>query len=311
MLVVATACWGLSFPGMKALGLVQQILVPEVNSWFIASLSLVYRFGAAALILLLLCRGTLRQMTRLEVKEGCGLGLCGAGGLLFQMDGLAYTSASTSAFLTQFYCVIIPALAAVRERRWPPPVTILCVVAVLAGVGVISQVDWRTLRMGRGEMETLIASVIFTGQILWLQRPEFARNNVNRFTLIMFTTITLCCVPVALFHTRAPADWLHAYASLPACLLLAGLTVFSTLGAYALMNRWQPFLTATEAGLIYCAEPIFASLYSFCLPAWISSWSGIHYANEGVGLALLCGGGLITIANVLLHVLPAPLDRSR
>jgi drug/metabolite transporter (DMT)-like permease len=306
MLFLATAFWGLSFPGMKALGLVQQALVPEANSWFIASLSLAYRFAAATFVLLLICRRTLSKVTSLEIKEGCGLGLCAGGGLLFQMDGLSYTSASTSAFLTQFYCVIIPALVALRQRRWPSLLVVLCVLLVVTGVAILSEIDWRALRVGRGELETLAGSTIFTGQILWLQRPEFGRNNVNHFTLIMFATIALLCAPVAVLHTREAMDWLRAYGNAPAVLLLAGLMVFSTLGAYVLMNVWQPFVTATQAGLIYCAEPIFASMYAFFLPGWISKWTGIDYPNEVAGLALLWGGGLITCANVLIHVDPGP-----
>lgn len=306
MLLLATAFWGLSFPAMKALALVQQQEMPQANSWFIASLSIVYRFAAAALILLPICWRTLRKITVLEVKEGCGLGLCAAGGLLFQMDGLAYTAASTSAFLTQFYCVIIPVLVALRQRRWPPPVIVLCVLLVMNGVAVLSDIDWRTLRMGRGELETLAGSTIFTGQILWLQRAGFRSNNVNHFTIIMFAVIALLCLPVAVAHTGEPADWWRAYAHGPALLLLAGLTVICTFGAYVLMNAWQPFVTATQAGLIYCAEPIFASLYAFFLPGWISRMAGLDYRNEEPGLALLWGGGLITCANVLIQLAPAP-----
>jgi drug/metabolite transporter (DMT)-like permease len=254
-----------------------------MNSWFIASLSIVYRFAAATLILLLVGRRTLSKITVLEVKEGCGLGVCAAGGLLFQMDGLAYTAASTSAFLTQFYCVIIPVLVALRQRRWPSPVIILCVLLVITGVAILSDIDWRALRMGRGELETLAGSAIFTGQILWLQRPEFRGNNVNHFTMIMFATITLLCLPVAVIHTGAPVDWVRAYGNGPALLLLATLTVFSTFGAYVLMNAWQPFVTATQAGLIYCAEPIFASVYAFFLPGWISRWAGISIPMKKPG----------------------------
>ena len=305
MLVVATGFWALSFPGMKALGMVQQPLAPEASSWFIASLSLVYRFGAAALILLCLCRGSLRKMTRLELKEGIVLGLFAAGGLILQMDGLAYTEASTSAFLTQFYCVLIPIWIAFKERRWPTPLVALSVVVALVGVSILSGIDWRKLRMGRGELETLAGSVIFTGQILWLQRSEFTVNNVNRFTLVMFATIVLCCVPVALLTTPAPATWVQPYSNGPALALLAVLVLCCAFGGYGLMNAWQPFVSATQAGLIYCAEPVFASLYAFFLPAWFSSWSGIQYANEAAGPALLWGGGLITLANVLMQIVPA------
>jgi drug/metabolite transporter (DMT)-like permease len=84
------------------------------------------------------------------------------------------------------------------------------------------------------------------------------------------------------------------------------LTVFCTYGAFSLMNAWQPKITATEAGLIYCMEPIFGSLMSLFLPAAFSALAGIHYLNETGTWPLLVGGSLITLANVLLQLQPPP-----
>ena len=95
--------------------------------------------------------------------------------------------------------------------------------------------------------------------------------------------------------------WLRAYASPATCGFLAILVVFCTLISYMMMNRWQKQVTATEAGLIYCIEPVIASLLSLFLPAIFSSWAGIHYANEQLTARLFIGGGLITAANLLLQ----------
>jgi len=86
--------------------------------------------------------------------------------------------------------------------------------------------------------------------------------------------------------------------------LIGALTVFCTLGAFTLMNVWQPKITATEAGLIYCGEPVFAAAMALILPGLISRWGGIDYPNEQATLNLLVGGGLITAANVLLQLRP-------
>ena len=82
------------------------------------------------------------------------------------------------------------------------------------------------------------------------------------------------------------------------------LTVLCTIGSFSLMNAWQPKITATEAGLIYCVEPIFGTLMACFLPALFSAWAAIHYPNETATWALLLGGGLITLANILLQVRP-------
>lgn len=308
MLVLGNACWALSFPIMKAVALIQTPLLPQSSSWFIASATIVVRFSLAALVMLFVCWPTLRKLTRLEIWEGAGLGVFAAAGLIFQMDGLAYTSASTSAFLTQFYCLLIPLIVAFRDRRWPTLRVISSCLMVIVGVGILSEVNFRKFHIGRGELETLIASTIFTGQILWLQRAKFAANNVNHFTLVMFTVIALCTLPVAMLTVGGSDDWVAAYSSAPIAGLMGVLTVFCTLGGYLLMNYWQPFLTATQAGLIYCLEPVFASLFALFLPGWFSVMAHIDYPNEKVGLTLLLGGGLITIANALMQFQPAPRD---
>jgi drug/metabolite transporter (DMT)-like permease len=94
------------------------------------------------------------------------------------------------------------------------------------------------------------------------------------------------------------------WTSPPWLALVAVLTVFCTLGAYWLMNAWQPKITATEAGLIYCIEPIFGSVMALFLPGLISRWAGIAYPNEHVTMNLIVGGGLITLANVLIQLRP-------
>lgn len=311
MLVLANACWALSFPTMKALELYQRGWFENGSSWFITSSALVVRFGLSALVMFLVCARTLRHFTGLEIREGVGLGVFGGIGLIFQMDGLAHTSASTSAFLTQFYCLLIPLIVAWQSRRWPSPVTAASCLMVIAGVAVLANVDWQVLHIGRGELETIVASTIFTAQILWLQRPKFSANNVNHFTLVMFVVTALVCLPVAMMTGGSLGPWLQSYSTMPMAVFSVILTVACTLGGYLLMNYWQPRVTATQAGLLYCLEPIFASLFAMFLPGWFSAMAGISYPNEQIGWSLLIGGGLITVANVVMQLWPPPKETIR
>jgi len=70
------------------------------------------------------------------------------------------------------------------------------------------------------------------------------------------------------------------------------------------MNKWQPKITSTEAGLIYCVEPLFASIFVLFVPAIFSRWAGIDYPNEHATWSLVVGGGLITLANVVVQMSP-------
>jgi drug/metabolite transporter (DMT)-like permease len=304
MLLLANLFWGVSFPVIKSLGLLHARLIPDSGSWFSTFYSIAPRFLLALLLLLVWQGWGFWRMRWLEVKQGVIIGLFAAGGMLFQVDGLQFTAASTSAFLTQFYAIMIPLYLAVRTRRRPPLVVWISCAAVLAGVAILGQFDWRQLSFSRGEWETLLCSVFFMGQILWLEKPEFAANRVPKLTLVMFATEAAVFWLLAGLTAPDAATLIIPWTSPGWLALTATLTIFCTLGAFLLMNTWQPKITATEAGLIYCVEPIFGSALALFVPGLISVWVGINYPNETATSALLIGGGLITVANILIQLSP-------
>jgi len=301
MLVLCTAFWSLSFTAMKALLLAQQQLLPSVGTWFLTSLSVFCRFALAGWLLVLFLPGPMRRLRRLEVEQGLLVGGFGGLGILFQMDALGYTTASVSAFLTQGYCIFIPLWLAVTRRRWPTLKVFSSVLLVLAGVAVLAGFNFQALRLGRGEMETLMASLLFTGQILNLDRPRYATNRPLSMTVAMFFVMAMTALPLLLVTApHASACW-RAFGTPATAGLLAIITGLCTLAAFCLMNVWQRHLSATEAGLMYCSEPVFAAFTALFLPGLFSVWAGIQYANETLTLRLLIGGGLITAANILLQ----------
>jgi drug/metabolite transporter (DMT)-like permease len=303
-LLLANLFWGLSFPVIKAITLLHAKLLPEAGTWFSAIYTIAPRFVIALAIMIAWRPRGFWRVTGGELKQGVVLGLFASAGMLFQNDGLHFTEASTSAFLTQFYAILIPVWLALRARKNPGWFTWLCCALVLMGVAILGRFDLCELRFGRGESETLLSSLFFMGQILWLEKKEFAANRAGKITLVMFVTQAVVFVGLALVTAPHTGALLVPWQS-PAWLgLTVILAVFCTVGAFWLMNRWQPRITATEAGLMYCIEPIFGSTMALFLPAWFSVWAAIHYPNEVVTWTLVVGGGLITVANVLLQLNP-------
>lgn len=301
MLLLATVCWGFSFPLMKGVLMEQTRLVPGASDWFLASQTMVVRFGLAAVVMLAICGRSARHVTTPELKLGIGLGVCAGIGTLLQMAGLNHTLASTSAFLTQLYALLIPVTLALINRRLPSPVVWVSCGLVVAGMGMLCGVNWLRFRLGWGEWLTLASSVAFIGQILWLDRKEFAVCDKPRATLVLFATMSVMFLPVALLTAGEPRNLWRVNASVSVLVMIAFLVLVCAVAAFYLMNRWQPLLPATHAGLIYCAEPVFASLYALFLPGLMSQYSGIQYANEQLTTNLWIGGGLITLANILIQ----------
>src|SRR5690349_843854 len=144
-LVGACFFWGIGFPITKAYALRAQLEAPGASDWFIVATLVAGRFLLAGLILLALERA---RPTRLELEQGIWVGLFSGCGILFQTDGMARTDASTSAFLTQGYVVVLPVVAAVAARRWPELRVVLAVLGIVLGLAVLARFDPRTFHLG-------------------------------------------------------------------------------------------------------------------------------------------------------------------
>jgi drug/metabolite transporter (DMT)-like permease len=301
MLLLGNLFWGLSFPLIRSIELLNSKLFPA-GGWFVTSYALAPRYAIALVVLTALVVRRGFRVTRPEVVTGLVLGGFIAGGTLLQTDGLRYTDASVSAFLTQLYAILIPLWIAFRSRRNPGWLVWICTALVLSGVALLGHFNWATLRFGRGELETLGSSLFFMIPILWLDRKEYADNRPGRVTLVMFAVQFILLGALA-FATAPRASALLTPWAFPSwvgmTLILASVC---TLAPFTIMTTWQPRITAIEAGLLYCTEPIFASLLALFLPALFSAWAAIAYANEKATMELVVGGALITAANALIQL---------
>ncbi len=306
VLVFACACWAFSFPIMKALGQVGMDRQPSASSLFLSFLCVAIRFTAAGLVLGLSCLRARPLLTRLECEQGVGIGVMGGIGLVLQMDGMSYTLASTSAFLTQAYCVVIPLWLAIVHRTFPVPRVVGACVLTLAGAAVLAGLGTEGFEFGRGEWETLAGSLSFTGQILWLERPRYRGNRARHSTVLMFLVMAATAWPFALMLAPGPGGLMTPYASPQAVGLLAVLVGLCTLVTFPLAVHWQPKVSATQAGLLYCTEPIFTSVVALFVPGWISAAAGLGYPNETLSINLVAGGLLILVANGWLVLRPPP-----
>ncbi|MEP7051760.1 MAG: hypothetical protein ABJB12_15460 [Pseudomonadota bacterium] len=309
-LVCTCALWGLSFPVMKALGLDLSARAPGISTWFVASTTVVIRFGSGAILLGLF---GLPRPTRGELQQALILGVFSAAGMLLQMDALNFSAASTSAFLTQGYIVILPVVSALTARALPRAKTVLCIFASTCGLFVLSGFDWVNLRLGRGETETLLAACSFAVQILSLAAARFRGNRAHVVTTVMFICVATLLAPLSFWTMRTWAEVGLLFGTPFSMAMVFVLSVPCTVLAFSLMNRYQPAVSASEAGIIYGAEPLFASVLSLFLPVVFGAWAGVHYENEQLSVRLLIGGGLVVAANVLLQVTwsPFPERKSR
>lgn len=302
--MVATFLWSISFPFVQILYVEQKALLPRASTLFLSTLLMATRFGIATLLLLPFVVGKMAKFTAREWQQGLSLAFFGGVGMWLQADALGYTKASTCAFITQGYCVFLPLVHALKQRTIPPWRTIIAVIMVVLGVAWLSGVKPGDLHMGRGEAETLLAALIFTWQILCLENPRYQKNRSLPITWIMFLGITLFALPCSFLIAEQPSDPFTAMQTPASWGIVAVMSLLCSIAAFSLMNHWQGFVHSVEAGLIYCAEPVFTSIVAMFLPAIIGRMIGHPIANETWTYALIGGGILITAANIIVQQKP-------
>jgi drug/metabolite transporter (DMT)-like permease len=300
LLILACALWAVSFPLVKVLHLEQSARLGGASSLFLASWMQFARFGLGALMLVPFVLGKNRP-TPNEIRQGLVIAVWGGIGMWVQADALAYTEASTSAFLTQAYCVFLPLWACIRTRRAPGIKVAVATLLVLAGGAILSGIRPDHFHLGRGELETLLAAFLFTFQILSLENPRYKGNRGVPVSFVMFLGIAILFIPITAITAPNLEACVTAGASMKSFALVASLALFCSVGAYVLMNVWQPRVSATEAGLIYTIEPVFTAVYVLFLPVVLGSFVGESYPNEVITARLVLGGALILAANALMQ----------
>ncbi len=308
ILAACTLTTGASFVLYKASLLVQAPLAAGESTWFIAAHNLVPRFLLGVVLLVAVYGGRVLQLTRGEWAQAGFMAVTSFAGCLLQADGLQRTTAATTAFLTQFYVILIPLWWALVHRRRPATSVLLAGLLGLAGVAVLARVDWQELRLGRGEAEVLLATVFFSLLLCSLNWPAFAAHRPERTSAAMFLLEVLLFGAVSLAVCREPAHLAAPYRSFPWLWLALGATLLGTAGPFILMNRWQRCVTTAEAGLLYSFSPVVAALTEIALPAPLARWTGIRYDNQPLTLTLLAGGALILGANALIQLRPRPAE---
>jgi drug/metabolite transporter (DMT)-like permease len=307
-LFLGTVFWGGSFVLIKVLDDFQAPLAASagVRGEFLSSSQLFLRYFLAAILLgfVLLWKKNL-QFRRSEFVVGLGSGFFSACGMLLQTDGLRFTTASISAFLTQAFCILIPLLELIFRKRLPSRKTLFCCFLLTMGIVILSKISWDQFHLGRGEIETLLSAIFFAGHIFWLDVKAQDKNDPLRISLVYFSTLIVIMFLFSLLFLPKSFDqvpWVDLFLDTRTIWSVLLLGLFCTFGSFILMNTFQPRIPPSVAGLIYSLEPVVAGVLALFVPAWISGLWNLNYQNEILSSRLLWGGGIMIAANVIMQI---------
>jgi drug/metabolite transporter (DMT)-like permease len=295
-LLLATLLWGCGFTWAKSAGeaVHRAVALPD-GSFFGPVFILAWRFLLGGVLIILVVPAARRGWTRRGITRIGLTGLLLAAGLVLQHVGLDRTSEAVSAFLTSLTVLFVPIILTLVLRRPPAPVMWLGVALATAGVWLMTG----AAPTGFGAGELLGLGCAFTFSLYILAVNALAKTeDAWRMTAGQFLAVALACAVSLLFvpgraYVRPDAG-LRLLSTSPAVwanLLL--LVLFPTVGAFSLLNHFQPKMDATRAALIYLMEPIVAAAYAY-----------VAIARKLHPLALV-GAALILAANVLVELLTA------
>jgi drug/metabolite transporter (DMT)-like permease len=270
-LVGVTAIWGSTFVVVK--DAVEKMPVTDFLTW---------RFGLAALVMLLLRPRSVAALGPSGRRAGVLVGLALGAGYLLQTLGLQHTSAAVSGFITGMFVVLTPLGSALLLRSRVPLAAWGAVALATVGLALLSL---HGLSVGYGELLTLGCAAAFALHIVGLGQWAGSYDAFGLAVVQLATTAVLCAVvavPGGIVVPPTASVW--------------GALAVTALGATALafvVQTWaQSVLAPTRAAVIMTMEPVFSGFFAVAL------------AGEELGLRTLLGAALVLVAMLLTEVGP-------
>jgi drug/metabolite transporter (DMT)-like permease len=244
-LVLVALVWGATFVVVKR-------ALTEISTFYFLAI----RFSLASLCLLALFSGAFRAVGAQEVWRGLRGGAA-AGvflwlGYTLQTFGLKYTTAGKSGFLTGFFVVLVPVLAAVIFRKRPQWIEVAGILVATAGIFLLTLPSVHgELHVNPGDLLTIGCAVAYAFHLLVLGYYS-QRERVEAVALGQIATTALLSISALAFE-RPRVAW-----GGNVIFALIVTAVFATAAAFTVQTWAQRYTTPTRTALIFALEPVFA-----------------------------------------------------
>jgi drug/metabolite transporter (DMT)-like permease len=240
-LVGVTAVWGYTFLAVQ--DAIASMPVMDFLAW---------RFLVASVAMIILRPTCLRNVSRLELLRGLGLGAILGLGYIAQTYGLRYTSAAVSGFITGMFVVLTPVISWVLLRRKTNRNTWMVVALATVGLALLSLKGWS---VGSGELLTLGCAVFFAIHIVLLGEwsPQYEPYAFALLQIGAVAAISLiAAAPGGIAVPPSPGVW-----------EVVGITgVLATAAAFLVQTWAQSLVSAARAAVVMTMEPVFAGLFA-------------------------------------------------
>ena len=215
-------------------------------------LFLALRFTLAAAALALMFRGRV-EWGRATILGGSLAGLFLITGYILQTEGLRFTTASKSGFLTGLYIVLVPLLSAAVYKSVPEWREWLGVGLAVGGMALMT-LDGPSLRIGYGDALTLLAAAAVAAPILLHGRIS-NDGSTTGLTLAQIGTGAIVCWLAIPMLEQPRIQWTPRLIG-----ALLGTGVIATAFVFAAQTWAQRHTTPSRTALLFALEPVFAAI---------------------------------------------------
>jgi drug/metabolite transporter (DMT)-like permease len=240
------------------------------------------------------------KFERGSLRDGAVLGLLLVSIFWLQTDGLRFTTTSKSGLITSLYVPFTPILAFFLKDRVKLAHGLGALMATI-GMYLLIHVPGNLWNgWNRGDVETLFSAFLCTLHVICTGR--FSRRS-NAWVLA-WTQVAIVGVVSALVAVWLPApngfqNTLSALRRTDVQLAMAFMVCFTTIFGFWGISKWQGYLSATEAAVVYSFEPLVAAIVGVF-------WVGEHFLPSQ-----MVGAGLILLAMVVAELMPRVIARFR
>lgn len=217
----------------------------------------------------------------------CGTALFAASAA--QQLGIATTGTAKAGFMTALYVVMVPACGILFGRR-PGLKLWLCVAASVAGLYLLCLAGRASLSLTGGEWLLLLCALLFTVQILFVNRFSPRLDGVQLSLGEFLVVAVLSTIFMFIFEHPTAEQFRGAAVSIAYC------GIMSSGVAYTLQIVGQKNLDPTIASLAMCLESVFSAIAGWLILGQTLS------ATEIAGCALM-------FAAIVVSQLPNPHRR--
>ena len=174
----AALIWGSSF-----------FIVKNTVDIFPTNFLLAIRFTIGCLLLCVLFPKKLTQLNRTCLWQGIVLGLLIFTAYCIQTIGLTDTTPGKNAFLTAAYCILVPFLYWITDKRRPDLYNFTAAFLCLTGIGLVSFDGSFSIRFG--DAMTLVSALFFAAHIVAGARFG-GKSDPILLTILQFGTAAVC-----------------------------------------------------------------------------------------------------------------------